>query len=157
MGGTIPVAPRDYRYYSISRTFSAEAGHRLFGHAGKCRRAHGHHYEFTISLYGPIPEKEETKILVDFSVLKGIIGKWIDDNIDHRFLVSPQDPLACNAGEIVFEGLVVCPYSPTAEGLARWVYEESSRLLRENKDFLHVLQLVTCQETPGCCASYGGG
>lgn len=91
--------------FEISRTFGFEAAHKLphapAGH--KCRRLHGHSYEVTVALEGPLDG--DTGWLRD---LGDITLAWaqLQDELDHRYL-----------NEV--PGLE----NPTSEVLAEWIWQ----------------------------------
>ncbi|MCO4780523.1 MAG: 6-pyruvoyl tetrahydropterin synthase family protein, partial [Flavobacteriaceae bacterium] len=60
----------------ITKQFSFETGHALFGYDGKCRNVHGHSYKLSVTVIGsPIEEKGAVKLgmVIDFSDLKKIV------------------------------------------------------------------------------------
>lgn len=74
---------------SITRRFQFCAGHRVFKHEGKCMHPHGHNYV----LYATFTATDQDKLgrIIDFSVLKDRLGKWIDQNWDHGFIYFKDD------------------------------------------------------------------
>lgn len=72
----------------VSKTLSWEAGHRLAGHAGKCKFYHGHHYEATITLSG---ELDHLGMVTDFSYIDQGMGAWIRDHLDHTMILDKND------------------------------------------------------------------
>jgi len=89
---------------SAEQTFAA--GHALRGYQGKCENVHGHNYRVRVTLAGE--ELNSIGILVDFVEMKRLM-KQIIEYLDHRFIndLPPFDKL-----------------NPTAENMARWMYEE---------------------------------
>jgi len=89
----------------IYKEFTIEAAHRLpnapEGH--KCARLHGHSFQVTIYVRGPVGEKSGW--IIDFDEIKRAFQP-IHDQLDHRYL-----------NEI--EGLE----NPTSEHLARWIWQ----------------------------------
>ena len=62
----------------ITKQFSFETGHALFGYDGKCRNVHGHSYKLSVTVIGsPIEEEGAVKLgmVIDFSDLKKIVIK----------------------------------------------------------------------------------
>ena len=53
----------------ITKQFSFETGHALYGYDGKCRNVHGHSYNLDVTVIG-IPIKIETSMLVINGKLK---------------------------------------------------------------------------------------
>ena len=47
----------------ITKQFSFETGHALFGYDGKCRNVHGHSYKLSVTVIGsPIEEEGAVKL-----------------------------------------------------------------------------------------------
>lgn len=108
---------------TIMRRIKFCAGHRLFGHGGKCEHFHGHNYVADFFVQGD--EQDEVGRVLDFSVLKSRVKGWIDENWDHSFLVHEKDDNARKALEMVRPcRLFVMPYNPTAENMAKYLLEE---------------------------------
>lgn len=83
---------------------------------------------------------------MDFYDIRKTIGDWIDQTLDHQMLLHQADPLVAvlkKAGEPV----VVMNEIPTAEAIARWIFEQATR------QGLPVSK-VTLWETENCAASY---
>jgi len=112
---------------SAVRIIKFDAGHRVVNHESKCRTLHGHEYKAEIFAEG---ELDDLGRVIDFSVIKNIIGKWIDENWDHNMIIWSQDP---NLEHILkCEGLkkpFVFPMNPTAENLAQYLISISNDLL----------------------------
>lgn len=108
---------------TIMRRIKFCAGHRLFGHGGKCEHFHGHNYVADFFVTGE--EVDEVGRVLDFADLKVRTKTWIDQNWDHSFLVFEQDQNAIDALEAVKPcRLFKMPYNPTAENMARYLLEE---------------------------------
>ena len=59
----------------ITKKFTFEAGHALYGYDGKCKNVHGHSYKLYVTVIGvPITDKDNVKygMVIDFSDLKSI-------------------------------------------------------------------------------------
>lgn len=99
------------------------AGHRLFGHGGKCEHFHGHNYTADFFVTGDTVDSVGR--VLDFADLKARTKGWIDENWDHSFLVFEKDHNAIAALEMVQPcRLFKMPYNPTAENMARYLLEE---------------------------------
>lgn len=110
--------------YAAAKVLHFCYGHRLVGHAGDCRRLHGHNARVEVICRGDL---DELGMVVDFSEIKGVLQGWIDEHWDHRMILATDDPLAevlRAHGEEVF--LLDGP--PTAERLAGHLY----RVARES-------------------------
>jgi 6-pyruvoyltetrahydropterin/6-carboxytetrahydropterin synthase len=67
----------------VTRAFSFEAAHHLPWHAGKCRRLHGHHYRFEVTVEGPLGDHG---IVVDFDDVARCVEEEVVARYDHRLL-----------------------------------------------------------------------
>ena len=97
---------------------------------------------------------------MDFSVLKEVLGGWIDANWDHRFLVYEKDRLAVSglsrlAQDIGLQNsLVICDFNPTAEEMARFLFHKANIMLSPRG--VRVVS-VEVHETDNCYGKYGIG
>ena len=60
----------------ITKEFSFETGHALYGYDGKCRNVHGHSYHLSVTVIGnPITDSSHVKLgmVIDFGDLKKIV------------------------------------------------------------------------------------
>lgn len=98
------------------------SGHRLLGYKGKCEAPHGHTFKVEIVLNSD--KTGQMGFVVDFVELKEKIGKWIDDNWDHAFLVNGQDEELLRAlNSLKDKKIFVFPdQNPTVEVMARYLY-----------------------------------
>jgi 6-pyruvoyltetrahydropterin/6-carboxytetrahydropterin synthase len=96
---------------SVEETFSS--GHALRGYKGKCENPHGHNYRVRVTLEGP--ELDSIGLLVDFTQLKKVIRE-IMGRLDHQYL-NDLEPFR--------------EVNPSAENLAKYFYDEVTRLVAE--------------------------
>ena len=135
------------RYHDIS------CGHRVVGHEGKCRFLHGHNYRihFTISS-DALDALDDIGRVVDFSVIKSQLCQWLEEHFDHKFLIWEEDDLLEQLQALSPESLVIVPFNPTAENIARYLVETvGPQQLKE-----YPVKLIACrvEETAKCSASY---
>ncbi|MCC6751161.1 MAG: 6-carboxytetrahydropterin synthase [Deltaproteobacteria bacterium] len=139
---------------AITRRFEIDAGHRLLRHESKCRNVHGHRYVFEVSLSAT--SVDQVGRVVDFGVLKQLLGSWLDAEWDHGMLVEEGDPLA---SWLESEGMKhrVLAVPPSAENLARIFFDVATRLVGEwNPEGRVKVENVRIYETPNCVADYPG-
>ena len=113
---------------------------------GKCARLHGHNGRVQVEISSE--RLDPAGMVIDFYKIREKIGNWIDVNLDHRMILSEKDPLAAvlrKEGEPV----VVMKENPTAEALAKWIFDET------RKQGLPVTR-VTLWETENSAASFCG-
>ena len=130
--------------FYVIREIHFSYGHRLLHHPGKCARLHGHNGRVEIEISSSMLNAQ--KMVMDFYEIRNILGAWINETLDHQMILGKDDPLVevlQNAGEPV----VVIPENPTAEILAKWIFEEG------RKKGLPISR-VTLWETPSSAASY---
>lgn len=111
--------------YEISKSFFFCYGHRLIGHAGRCRYLHGHNARADVVLAADT--LDALGMVTDFGAIKDSIGRWIDEELDHNLLLYASDPvlpLLRGAGERVY----VMDVHPTAENIARLIFVQAQHL-----------------------------
>lgn len=137
--------------FSISKEIEFDAGHRVPLHASKCKNPHGHRYKVQAFVTGElITEGPESGMVRDFSIIKQLLTERVHDVYDHGFIVHDQDHDLLDAFDGAFRGwkIIVVPFIPTAECLAKAIYDD----LKANG--LPGLQFVRVWETPTSSASY---
>ena len=114
--------------YKISKQFAFSASHILdqLPESHSCARLHGHNYIVTIHLRSA--ELNEFGFVRDYRDLD-FIKEFIDNTLDHRHLND------------------IIPYHPTAENIARYLFEVFFVRLPE-------LYAVEVSETPKTSAIY---
>jgi 6-pyruvoyltetrahydropterin/6-carboxytetrahydropterin synthase len=95
-------------------------GHRLMNHAGKCRHLHGHSVKAAISVKQQ--QLNENGMVCDFSELRDCVETYINDTLDHNFLVHKNDPIIplLNAQN---ERFLAIDEHPTAEVLSKMIFQ----------------------------------
>lgn len=132
----------------ITKQFTFETGHALFGYDGKCRNVHGHSYKLSVTVIGsPITEVDHIKLgmVIDFGDLKKIVKEEIVDKFDHATVFNKNTPhveLAKNLSERG-HNIILANYQPTSENMVIDFAEKIKSRLPENIQ-LHSLKL---QET----------
>lgn len=133
---------------SITRIFEFDAAHRVLGHEGKCQFLHGHRYQAEVTV--SCDNLDKLGRVIDFSIVKNVVGDWIDHNWDHRAILNGQDPHYMYLRE-QDESPYMMVGNPTAEHLARELYFKARHLLVE-KDV--TVTSVKIWETAKCNAVY---
>ena len=81
---------------TCSRRLEWDSMHRIPLHESKCKAFHGHRYVAEISCAAP--ELDEVGRVIDFGVIKKLVGGWIDTHWDHTAILMEGDPdPACQA------------------------------------------------------------
>ncbi len=152
---------KDYVVPEITRKLEFDAGHRVLHHEGKCKNLHGHRYvvELTVSA----EKSDSLGRVIDFGVLKKVVGGWIDENLDHNMILHPGDALlrmGADAEESRTEAIALIgrePFimspdtNPTAENIVEMIAENAIELLKPWE--ISVVR-VRLYETPNCWADW---
>lgn len=106
----------------ITKQFSFETGHALYGYDGKCKNVHGHSYKLSVTVIGrPITDRENVKfgMVIDFSDLKKIVKEEIVDKFDHATVFNGNTPHVELAEELRSRGhdVILVDYQPTSENM----------------------------------------
>lgn len=104
----------------ITKQFSFEAGHALYGYDGKCRNVHGHSYKLFVTVIGkPIEDRDNVKygMVIDFGDLKKIVKEEIVDKFDHATVFNKNTPHVELARELEKRDhkVILVDYQPTSE------------------------------------------
>ncbi len=138
--------------YQITRTHEFDAGHRVYGHGGKCRHLHGHRYEVAFTVQAN--ELNDLGMVIDFSIIKDKLCSWIDRHWDHKLLLWSGDPMLWHIQEGESEedsSVVGLPFNPTAENMANFLLTTLGPSQLANDGV--VLVKVTLNETRKCSAT----
>jgi 6-pyruvoyltetrahydropterin/6-carboxytetrahydropterin synthase len=123
-----PIDYTDRRRARLDVEFYFAAAHRLPRYDGPCFRMHGHNYRMFVALEGEVDP--HSGMIIDFGKVQEVVREHVLARTDHRTL---NDVLE----------------NPTAENIARWVYETL-------QPHLPGLVEVRLYEIPGCCVTYRG-
>jgi 6-pyruvoyltetrahydropterin/6-carboxytetrahydropterin synthase len=160
--------------HTVSRRIEIDAAHRVPDHTGKCRNLHGHRYIVEAICSGDLADDgHESGMVIDFAFLKEEMVAVIDERSDHAIMLWSGDPLIAaltgkessvetwdrdNRGRVSsrFGPILVLPFTPTAENLARYWFEELKPRLAARTGGRAILSEVRVWETPNACATYSG-
>lgn len=106
----------------ITKQFSFETGHALYGYDGKCKNVHGHSYKLSVTVIGtPILDNSNVKfgMVIDFTDLKAIVKEEIVDVFDHATVFNKNTPHVELAKELSSRGhhVILVDYQPTSENM----------------------------------------
>lgn len=110
--------------FKVTRVIHFCYGHRLLNYEGKCRYLHGHNARVEIELASE--RLDPRGMVVDFNDIKQKLQSWIDSALDHKLLLNQADPIRAYL-EQVKEPIVVLEENPTAEAIARLIYQQAHR------------------------------
>lgn len=125
-------------------------GHRVVGHENKCKHLHGHNYRVYFTCTSE--ELDEIGRVIDFGIIKELLCEWLETHWDHRMMLWEKDPLLSDLVHLVPDDLVVVPFNPTAEHMAKYLVEVVGPQQLEGSGVK--LLAVRIDETRKCSASY---
>ena len=106
--------------YIITKEIYFCYGHRLLNHPGKCRNLHGHSVKASISIKQA--SLNEQAMVCDFADVKDCVNGFINEVLDHNFLLQKDDPII-PALIAQNERFLAIDEHPTAEVLSKMIYD----------------------------------
>ncbi|MDO5970387.1 6-carboxytetrahydropterin synthase [Flavivirga aquimarina] len=139
----------------ITKQFSFETGHALYGYDGKCKNVHGHSYKLSVTVIGkPITDNTNVKfgMVIDFGDLKKIVKEEIVNVFDHATVFNQNTPHVELAKELENRGhnVLLVDYQPTSEMMVIDFSKKIKKRLPKHIE-LHSLKL---QETDSSFAEW---
>jgi len=130
--------------FRVTREINFCYGHRLLNYEGKCKHLHGHNGRALVTI--ETSQLDGRGMVLDFSEIKRVLSRWIAGALDHRMVLHRDDP-AVPALQQLGEPVFLMDVNPTAENLARLIFDEAAR------QGFPVVE-VRLWETPRCFATY---
>lgn len=139
----------------ITKQFSFETGHALYGYDGKCKNVHGHSYKLSVTVIGmPVNDCNHVKngMVIDFTDLKKIVKEEIVDQFDHATVFNKNTPHLELAKELESRGhhIILVEYQPTSENM---VVDFSKRIIGRLPKDINLFSLKL-QETESSFAEW---
>ena len=139
---------------SCTRRLAWDAMHRVPRHEGKCAAFHGHRY--TADVTCEAEGLDDLGRVVDFGVVKDLVGGFIDERWDHTALLMRDDPdsaamVIAASNEQHGRPVYWMQGAPTAENIALELARVATKLLAGRG--LRVVH-VRVWETPNCWADW---
>jgi len=141
----------------ITKQIGIDMGHRVTNHKSKCKNLHGHRYEIEVGVDDKVISRlgaSDEGMVIDFSDLKQIMMEELDEKFDHGFCIWKEDPLINifkNWKDGIELKIIIVPFIPTAENLAKCWYELLKPRLKEKNIKIHHVKIW---ETPSSTATY---
>lgn len=142
--------------FTVQKKINWEMGHRLSLHKGKCHNIHGHSYiaEIVVEAQG----LDGQGMVVDFYNYKPL-KEWIDETLDHSFMINDADPMKNQVIELCEEyemKLMIVNFEPTAENIAKMIAIQAVKYLNReaNTEHPYIVRQVTVWETASSSATY---
>ncbi|PKG42445.1 6-pyruvoyl trahydropterin synthase family protein [Psychroflexus sp. MES1-P1E] len=106
----------------ITKQFTFETAHALYGYDGKCRNIHGHSYKLDVTVIGePITDMDNVKcgMVIDFGDLKYIVKSQVVDKMDHAIILNKETPHIELAQTLKSSDhdVILVDYQPTSENM----------------------------------------
>jgi 6-pyruvoyltetrahydropterin/6-carboxytetrahydropterin synthase len=142
----------------IGKVIQWDMGHRVLNHRSVCKGLHGHRYKAEICVEGDLVEKKDASeegMVIDFADIKKTAQKFIQEELDHAFMVWEKDiELLEFFKNSKGHKPVIVSFTPTAENVAAYIFNElKDKFTDVFKTGLH-LQSVKLWETPSSYALY---
>jgi 6-pyruvoyltetrahydropterin/6-carboxytetrahydropterin synthase len=139
----------------ITKLFTFETGHALYGYDGKCKNVHGHSYKLSVTVIGkPIKDNKNVKfgMVIDFGDLKKIVKSEIVDVFDHATVFNKNTPHVELAKELEIRGhsVLLVDYQPTSEMM---VIDFAEKIKRQLPSHISLFSL-RLQETESSFAEW---
>lgn len=146
--------------YYVSKEFKFCSAHQLSdAYTTLCHETiHGHNYKIAVELRGG--ELDKTGMVVDFGKISKMFKSYIDKTLDHSLMmpkkIFDRYPDYFKILRIHNERLLVTTENPTAENIAKMLYDKFSEILEETYG---VEEVTICRikvwETETSFAEYG--
>ena len=145
----------------IGKVIQWDMGHRVLNHRSVCKGLHGHRYKAEICVEGKLIEEKgasEEGMVIDFADIKKVAQKFIQEELDHAFMVWDRDhELLEFFKSSQGHKPVIVPFTPTAENVAAYIFKELKNKFTDVFKTGLKLQSVKLWETPSSYALYDEG
>ena len=142
------------QYIRVTKLFTFDMAHALYGYDGPCRNIHGHTYKLSVTLKGKaLADKDHPKngMVMDFTDFKEIVKNTVVDVFDHSLVLNQNSPHAAlpelrnNFGKINY-----VPYQPSCENL---IIDFLNRIKTQLPQHI-ILNNLKLEETPTSFAEW---
>ena len=138
----------------VTKVFTFDMAHALFGYDGPCKNIHGHTYRLSVTLIGEqITDDGNPKqgMVIDFTDFKKIVKEHVVDVFDHTLVLKADTPHAKIEGLTEqFERVIFTEYQPSCENLLLDMVDKIYQYLPSNVQ-IHNIRL---EETPTSYAEW---
>ena len=142
----------------IVKIIQWDMGHRVLNHRSICKGIHGHRYKAEICVSGNLVSKSgvsEEGMVIDFSDIKKISTNFIQEKLDHAFMIWEKDKeLIQFFNNSNGHKPVIVPFTPTAENVASYVFHEIQDKFQDVYATGLKLHSIKLWETPTSYALY---
>jgi len=138
----------------VTKQFTFEMAHALYGYDGPCKNIHGHTYHLEVTLRGePLADATNVKngMVVDFGILKKIVLEEVVSIYDHALVLNENAPyVKSDLLTTEFEKVFTVPFQPTCENLMLYFLQKLQSRIPERL----TLVSVVLRETPTSYAEW---
>ena len=142
----------------IVKIIQWDMGHRVLNHRSICKGLHGHRYKAEICVSGNLVSESgvsEEGMVVDFADIKFFSKEFIQEELDHAFMVWEKDEELINFfNNSEGHKPVIVPFTPTAENVAAYIYLKLKDKFQDVYKTGMQLHSVKLWETPSSFALY---
>jgi 6-pyruvoyltetrahydropterin/6-carboxytetrahydropterin synthase len=105
----------------VTKVFTFDMAHALYGYEGPCKNIHGHTYRLHVTVAGKIndtPGHPEQGLVVDFGKIKDITHRHIISQFDHALVLHKEAPYTKDSFlPDNFEKVILLNVQPSCENL----------------------------------------
>ncbi len=121
-------------------------------HESNCKMLHGHRYVLEATFTAN--NLDNLGRVIDFGVIKKVLGAWIDENFDHNTILAKDDViLGEQIAKTLQQKIFYLPTNPTAENIAKYLFDEICPKLFAQ--YAIRCTKIRLYETPNCYAEVG--
>jgi 6-pyruvoyltetrahydropterin/6-carboxytetrahydropterin synthase len=138
----------------VTKKFTFDMAHALYGYEGPCKNIHGHTYILSVTLKGIVLQNNDhpkNGMVIDFTDFKKIIVENIIQVFDHSLVLNSNSPHGgLNEIRENFEKINYVPYQPSCENLLIDFFD------RINSKFADDIKInnIKLEETPTSYAEW---
>ena len=141
-------------FIRVTKQFTFDMAHALFGYDGPCKNIHGHTYKLSVTLKGQVIENSndpKNGMVIDFTDFKRIVTDNIVSVFDHSLVLNSSAPYGDlkNLNEN-FERINFVPFQPSCENLLVDFLNKISSKLPEGV----TVNSIKLEETPTSYAEW---
>ncbi len=112
-------------FLRVTKKFTFDMAHALYGYDGPCKNIHGHTYHLYVTLKGkPISNSKDSKngMVHDFTDLKDVVKEKIISRFDHALVLNKNSPHKKLNEHLTdqFEKIIFLEQQPTCENLLQY-------------------------------------
>ena len=124
-----------------------DAGHRQYNYKGRCESPHGHTFRAEVMVRSE--KLNALSFVVDFVEMKDKLGRWVEDNWDHAFLVNEEDKeMVAALNSLHDKRVFFFKSNPSSEAMAKYLFDIARTILGD------IVSAARIWESPSQYAEY---